>query len=138
MTKMKSAGKPTSGRGGGGIGSRATTKVTVYNAGYPAERINPRGVSQIGESIGNHSTERGKKLTGGVEAVRGGALGALGSVPLGNQVSVSTQCGPGGSRNVYGSGSQGQTGPVAGSPKPQGADILSEYGPDSPNVRGRR
>jgi hypothetical protein len=138
MTRMKSSPKPTSGRGGGGIGSKATAKVTIYNAGYPAKQINPRGVSQIGSSIGNHVTERGRTLTRGVEPVRGGSLGPLGSVPLGNQVSVATQCGPGGSREVMRSGSQGVQGPVAGKAPAPTADILSEYGPDSPNVRGRR
>jgi hypothetical protein len=137
MTKMK-ASKPSGGRGGGGIGSRATTKTTIYNAGYPAERINPRGVSQIGSNIGNHSTERSKILTGGVEPVRGRDLVRPGQPKLGNELAVSSVCGPGGSREVMRSGSQGQTGPAAGSPKPQGADILSEYGSDSPNVRGRR
>jgi hypothetical protein len=53
-------------------------------------------------------------------------------VKLGNEVALNV--GPGGcgtGRTLYGqAGSQGQHGAVAGSPKPQGRPILSQYGPD--------
>jgi hypothetical protein len=53
------------------------------------------------------------------------------SVALGNSVAASTVCGPGGSRSVMPSGGQGQHGPVAGKPAPQGRDILGSFGPES-------
>jgi hypothetical protein len=40
------------------------------------------------------------------------------------------QGGPGVGYDIHRTGSQGQHGAVAGSPKPQGRDILSEYGPE--------
>ena len=104
--------------------------------GQPARGINPRGVSQIGSSMGNHSMDSGgKKLDKSVEPVRSAAMPG---VKLGNEVSASTVCGPGGSRSVSRSGSQGQQGPVAGKVAPQGRDILNDFGPDSAGVRGRR
>ena len=39
-------------RPGGGMGSRATAKTTVYHTGMPSTRISPKGVSQIGSSMG--------------------------------------------------------------------------------------
>jgi hypothetical protein len=54
-------------------------------------------------------------------------------VPLGNELSAKTVCGPGGSRNLYGqSGTQG----VHGALNPGGAqtktrDTLAEFGPES-------
>jgi hypothetical protein len=86
---------------GGGIGSKATGRPTQYFVGQPSTRINPRGVSQIGQSLGNHSMDSGgKPLTRSVEPVRAGAMGGMGSVPLGSAVAQSTVCGPGGSRTV--------------------------------------
>ena len=56
------------------------------------------------------------------------------SVRMGNEVAVATKCGPGGSRNVYGSGSQaGMTTREIS----KGTDILSQFGPDSAGVKGR-
>jgi hypothetical protein len=124
---------------GGGIGSRATNAPTTYFTGQPSLRINPRGVSQIGSALGNHSTDRSKVLTGAVEAVRQGAMGGMGSVELGNQCALDVgKGGPGTGRTVIPAGGKGTHGAVAGSPKPQGRDILSEFGSESPNVRGRR
>ena len=59
-------------RPGGGIGSRVVTKQPV-RMGQPARGVNPKGVSQIGSSIGNHSMDSGgKPLTRSVEPVRVG------------------------------------------------------------------
>jgi hypothetical protein len=74
---------------GGGIGSKATNAPTTYFTGQPSMRVNPRGVSQIGQSMGNHAmNDAGKVLRGQPEPVRAGAMGGMGSVPLGNQTSL--------------------------------------------------
>jgi hypothetical protein len=44
---------------------------------------------------------------------------------FGNEIAANTQCGPGGSREVMRTGSQGQHGQVAGSSRPQGRGILN-------------
>jgi hypothetical protein len=121
---------------GGGSTSRNVVRPGVKN-GMPATRINPRGVSQLGSSMGNHSMDSGsKKLTKAVEPVRGAAMPG---VKLGNEVAKNVGGGgPGAGRQVMGSGTQGQHGGVAGSVKPAGRDILSEFGNDSAGVRGRR
>jgi len=111
------------GRSGGGITSKNVTRQGV-RTGMPGREINPRGVSQIGSSIGNHSTEKAKILRGGVEPVRGALRppGTPGAVPLGNQAALNVgKGGVGSGRTLYGQcGTQGQHGPVAGSPKPIG------------------
>jgi hypothetical protein len=110
------------GGAGGGINSNKLVHKPV-RTGMRTRAINERGVSQIGSSIGNHSTDKAKRLTGGVEPVRGALrpAGGPGGVPLGNEVAARTVAKPGGSRTLYGQcGSQSQYGPAAGSPKPQG------------------
>lgn len=122
---------------GGGYGGREHKSVGVRD-GQRGRAINERGVAQIGSSRGNHATERAGLLTEDIEPVRRGLrpAGSPGAIPLGNEVATNVGkggCGTG--RTLYGqSGSQGTHGPVAGTPKPQGADILSSYGPD---YRGR-
>jgi hypothetical protein len=56
---------------------------------------------------------------------------------LGNECAVRTVAGPGGSRTVSPTGGQGQHGPVEGRVKPEGRDILSEYGKESSTAAGR-
>ncbi len=114
--------------GGGGPGSRVVTQQPV-RTGQPAREINPRGVSQIGSQMGNKATNSGKILKGAVEPVRGQRMP---SVPLGNETALSK------TRAVYGTGTQGQHGPVAGKVAPQGRDILSAFGPDSASVKERK
>jgi hypothetical protein len=113
---------------------------TTYFTGQPSTRINERGVSQIGQSMGNHSMESGgKPLTRSVEPVRAGNVGAMGSVPLGNECALDVGGGgPGKGRVVYGSGTQQQHGGPVGKSAGQGRDILNEFGPDSAGVRGRK
>jgi hypothetical protein len=109
--------------------------------GVAARGMNPRGVSQIGSSMGNHTANSGKALRGVVEPVRGATApkGGPGGVALGNAAAKNVGAGgPGAGRVVYGSGTQGQHGAAAGSPKPAGRDILSDFGPDSAAVRDRR
>lgn len=98
--------KLSKGSAGGGMGSRKVTQRPV-KTGSPAQGIRERGVSQIGSSLGNKSTNSGKMLRKAVEPVRGGPTPAGGNVPLGNEVSATTACGPGGSRVVMKSGGQG-------------------------------
>jgi hypothetical protein len=92
-------------RPAGGQGSRALGAPTTYFIGQPSTRIDPRGVSQIGSSIGNHSTDNAKRLTRSVEPVRTGERGCFG-VPLGNQTATEAGQGPGSGRNVSRCGSQ--------------------------------
>src|SRR6516165_8250409 len=112
-------------RPGGGIASRQRVEKPV-KVGAAARVMRPQGVSQIGSSIGNRVTNSGRTLSGAVEPVRGKALPAGLSVPLGNQVALNVgRGGPGAGRVLYGkSGTNQQHGPVAGSPKPQGREIL--------------
>jgi len=96
-------------------------------------------VSQIGSSLGNHATEASGKLRNAVEPVHVGAMGGMGSVPLGNAKALDVgKGGAGTGRVIYGSGTNKTYGPVAGTSRPQGRDILNDFGPDSPGVRGRK
>jgi hypothetical protein len=115
-------------KAGGGINSRQHKSVGV-RIGAPRQGKNVKAVSQIGQNLGNHSTNRRQMMPERkvVERVKG-PQGI--SVELGNARAAATKCGPGGSRDIYRSGYQSQHGPVAGTAKPQGADILSQYGPD--------
>lgn len=126
-------------KSGGGINSRNVKSVGV-KTGQPRRKVSPRGTSQIGSSLGNHSTDRREISPNAVEKVFTGKQGI--SQPMGNTAAASTVCGPGGSRNLYGkSGVQGVHGSVnPGLPKPgnAGRGILNDYGRDSANVRGRR
>jgi len=131
-----------SGRGspGGGPNSKALGKPTQYFTGRPSDITSPRGVSQFGESIGNHATDGGGKiLRGGVEPTFKGTMpvGGPGGVMLGNEAALNVgKGGPGTGRTLFGQcGTQSQYGSPAGKPAPQGKDILNEFGP---NVPGRK
>jgi hypothetical protein len=137
MPTKRTVHQTTGGPGGGGINSRATAKLTTYHAGYPSQRINPGGVAQYGSAVGNHvaGLDGGSKSTGyRGDQVR---MGAMPNRELGNECAVRTVAGPGGSRSVMPTGGQGQHGPVAGKVKPQGADILRDYGAESPTALQR-
>jgi hypothetical protein len=139
MPVKRTSHRASGGAGGGGINSRATAKVTTYHAGYPGQRVNPGGADQLGQAMGNHTTDGGGKvLPNPAVPMYGGGLVRPGQPALGNEVAYATTAGPGGSRTVMRSGSQGQQGPVAGSPKPEGRPILSEYGPESQTSAARR
>ena len=114
------------GNAGGGMGSRVARPGPV-RMGQPAREQRPRGVSQIGSSMGSHSTDSGKVLRGAVEPVRGARMP---SVPLGNEVAKNVGGGgPGTGRAVMTSGTQGQHGPVAGKPAPaSGRPVVLEPG----------
>jgi hypothetical protein len=102
---------------GGGIKSRNVAEKGV-RTGAPRERIRHSGVAQIGQRVGNHVTNQGATGYGGINP-----FGAGQGYPseLGNTLAARTVCGPGGSREVMRSGSQGMTGaPAKGNPKPAG------------------
>jgi hypothetical protein len=121
---------------GGGIGSRQVREVPVRN-GRDAQEMRVRGVSQYGQSIGNKATMTGKIRGAAAEKVQGARLPPALSVPLGNAVALNVQGGgPGKGRDyVSKSGSNCVTGPVAGSVRPAGRDILGDFGPDVPGRR---
>ena len=92
-------------------------------------KINPGTASRIGHSVGTHVMGNG-----GREVKRPNQplvqSTAREAVSMGNAVALNV--GRGGvstGRTVHAAGSQGQHGPVAGSPEPQGRDILSEFSP---------
>jgi hypothetical protein len=108
-----------SGKGsGGGAGMNKNVSPSV-KYGQPAKEKMVRGVSQIGQSMGNHITERTYKVNP-IEKVRGGVIPGVGTIPLGNE--TNRACGPRGEgRTLYGqSGTQGQHGTPEGRPAPTG------------------
>jgi hypothetical protein len=119
-------------RPGGGIASNKVVQKPV-RTGQPARQCHQGGVSQFGESVGSHTThERDSDYRG--DKVRGAYRppGTPGSVPLGNEIATNVGGGgPGKGRTLYGqSGTNQQYGAAAGNPKPQGREILREFGPD--------
>ena len=111
-------------RPGGGIASKQHVSVSV-RTGSGSKSARLAGVSQIGYAVGDHSTNRP-----GSSGYRGEKLHSpernFQPVPFGNEVALNVKGGgPGAGRKLYGqSGTQGQHGPVAGTPRPQGRDIL--------------
>ncbi len=113
---------------GGGLGSRVVTNSKSARKIEPrAMAINPRGVSQIGSAMGNHATDSGKKLTRAQEPIGAGS-------GYNKAVGANNNAKP----NVMARGTQAMHGPVAGKPAPQGRDILSDFGRDSPIVGTRK
>jgi hypothetical protein len=99
-------------RAGGGIKSNKLVHPKVQT-GVRGREIRPQGVAQIGSSIGNHATEHARKLTGGVEKVRGELRppGGPSGVMLGNQKALDVgKGGVGTGRDVSRCGSQGTWG----------------------------
>lgn len=126
------------GGAGGGFGSNKHTQVGV-RYGAAREGRNPRAVSQIGQAMGNHTTEHTEKLRREdvIERMRYPAPAAAG-VPLGNSVAMNVgRGGPGTGRNLYGqAGTNKVYGPVTSGVTPTpgeritGHDILADYGPE--------
>ena len=127
-------------KAGGGIRSRVVTQKPV-RTGERARAMSPKGVSQIGSSLGNHVTER-RQLVNPVERVRGQLKpsGGPGGIPLGNEVAKNVGkggCGTG--RVLYGqSGTQRMHGSANPGSPTQRRDILSEFGRESPMVSERK
>jgi hypothetical protein len=109
-------------RPGGGIASKQHVSVPV-RTGSGSRGTRPAGVGQIGQSQGDHITN--KDSTG----YRGERLHHdrnFQPVKFGNEVALNVGkggCGTG--RTIYKTGSQGQQGQVAGTRAPQGRDILN-------------
>jgi hypothetical protein len=125
-------------KAGGGIRSRVVTEKQV-RYGEHARAINERGVSQIGQNLGNHVTDR-RQVVNPVERVRGQLRpsGGPGGIPLGNET-AKCQAGPGGGRTLYGqSGTQGMHGAANPGAPTERRDILSEFGRESPIVGNRK
>ena len=133
--KSRQSGKRSN--AGGGIGSCVVVEKNV-RTGKGGRGVSPRGASQIGSSMGNHSTERAAILTGAVEPLYQGPAPAGNTVQYGNQKALDVgKGGVGTGREIIGkSGSQGQHGRAnPGNPTPKRGDILSGFGPDSANAR---
>ena len=107
------------GSGGGGYGSRPHVEKSV-RTGTGSRGTHPGGVAQLGQHTGDHTTNRP-----GSSGYRGEPLHNdrnFQPVKFGNELATNVgKGGPGAGRTLYGqSGQQGQHGPVAGSPRPQG------------------
>jgi hypothetical protein len=104
----------TSGRKlGGGLGSRVNREVGV-RLGDRSKNVNPRSVSQIGQQLSNHATERSGKVGSAAETFYGSRApsGGPGGIKLGNQTAAEAGSGPGSGREVMRSGAQCVHGPV--------------------------
>jgi hypothetical protein len=108
---------------GGGAGSRQVVSKPVRTGG-PNRGANVKGVSQIGESMGNHITESRKVLRNVPQAVFDGRA----AIPsrLGNEIATNVgRGGPGAGRVVHRSGSQQTWGSVnPGNPPPRGGNLF--------------
>jgi hypothetical protein len=89
----------------GGGANKYVDKPVRY--GDPARKVSELAVAGLGSKRGTHATDGGD-LGWKSEPFYQGSIPNVGSQPLGNQVAATTKCGPGGSRKVYGSGSQGK------------------------------
>jgi hypothetical protein len=117
-------------KSGGGITSNKHVEVGIRTGSRTANKVSPGGVSQLGSGIGDKP-----RSGGGHTGKPTSASVFIGRKPqaaiLGNQKARDVGGGgPGKGRTIYRTGYQSQYGDVAGSPKPQGRDILSGYGPD--------
>jgi hypothetical protein len=115
---------------GGGYGSRVNAEKGVRN-GDRAKVVNPRALSQIGQSLGNRAgTDMGAKNVNPVETMYGARepKGGPGGVPLGNAVAlnVGKGGGVGTGRKLYGQSGSNQT---YGSP--------AKGVPELPSTRGQ-
>lgn len=98
----------TGNKKGGGLGSKVHKEVG-NRFGAKASNLNPRAVSQIGQSVGNKATDSGgKTVSKASEVMRRGALPAALSVPLGNELAAKG-LGVGGGRKLYGQSGSNQT-----------------------------
>ena len=113
---------------GGGLGSRVVT-----NSKYCQEKSNPGRWRSTREAsrrwaaaMGDPATDSGEETTRAQEPIGAGS-------GYNKAVGANNNAKP----NVMARGTQAMHGPVAGKPAPQGRDILSDYGRDSP-IHGTR
>src|SRR5262249_8880869 len=110
---------------GGGPNSKNVVRPNV-RTGTGSRSTRPAGVAQIGQSQGDHVTTHGGSAT----SYKGERLHNpernFQPVKFGNEVALNVGkggCGTG--RTIYRTGTQSQHGNVAGTPRPQGRDILN-------------
>jgi hypothetical protein len=129
--------RQNSSRPGGGINSRVVVE-RPQRLGTPARGISPGAISQLGEAIGNHVTDGNSRLPYRGEKYLVGKTPAGGAVKLGNEIAGNVgKGGPGAGREVFKTGSQ-QGMPTTPQPPSGGRGILSDFGPDSAQVRNRK
>jgi hypothetical protein len=119
-------------KSGGGITSRNKREVG-FRTGKGGKATNPGYVAQLGTHVGDHTT--GHKSSTGYRGEIFHKGPAYNPSKFGNELAAATKCGPGGSREVMKTGSQGTHGSVKPGKSPARRDILSEFGPES--SRGR-
>jgi hypothetical protein len=105
---------------GGGYRMNKHRDVRAPKVEPRAREMRPAGVAQLGQKQGSHSTHEGDSSYRG-ERMRGGA-------GYNNPVGPTNMAlqGPGAGKNaIMPSGSQSCHGPVAGTRRPQGRDILN-------------
>ena len=110
---------------GGGLGSRPVKHVKAPKAEPYPNKMSVKGVSQIGQAMGNHITEDSKILKNVIRPVYDGRGYAP---PVGPTDNVKA-AGVGGGRTIYRTGVQGQHGAVA-SGEPKIANTRGQW-PDS-------
>src|SRR5262245_42537277 len=99
----KKSNRLSKGGPGGGFGSNKHTRVEVHY-GQQSKGRNPRAVSQIGQSMGNHATEHTGKMNRNevIERMQHPAPTAAG-IGLGNELAGNVgKGGPGAGRKLYG------------------------------------
>jgi hypothetical protein len=93
-------------RPAGGLGSRVV-KRTEVRTGQSAVAKNVRAVSQIGQNLGTHVTDR-RQIVNPVEQPGYTTIAGVGTVPLGNAKALDVgKGGPGSGRVTTKTGSQG-------------------------------
>jgi hypothetical protein len=122
-------------RSGGGIRSNKLVHPKVRTGPSSTNKIRVAAVSELGQKLGTHVTDKSKRLPDPSLTLRDGTAVQVDS---GNRRAVETPCKPGGGRNIYRAGFQAQTGAVVKgernvAPDPPatrtvGRDILSSYG----------
>jgi hypothetical protein len=110
---------------GGGLGSNKVVHSSNPKVEPKPRAVSPAAVSQIGQNLGNHSTDSQAYRTGAEPLYAGPGY----STPVGPTKSVP---GPGGGREVRSTGSQGQHGPVAGMAPEPARGILGPKGGRQP------
>jgi hypothetical protein len=110
------------GSGGGGYGSRPHVEKSV-KTGSGSHGTRPGGAASLGQAYGSHVTNKDDT---GYRGPKFHSDQSFQPTPFGNQIAANTVCGPGGSRQVTNSGSQGTHGATnPGSPQPKGRGILT-------------
>jgi hypothetical protein len=111
---------------GGGHGSKNVVHKPV-RTGAGAKAAHLGGVSQLGNKVGDHITNKAGTGWRGDPLFAGPGYNPS---KYGNEIAAKTVCGPGGSRQISQSGSQGTHGAVNPGKPSASREILREFGPD--------